>query len=540
MSESRSQPRADAPLTRYKGETRMKVALIAPPIMDYDSGHSWGRLKPIGMDGVRECPPYGIYLLASVMERAGHEVVLIDLIARGTRSLKPFRPQLQDCALIGLGATSMSWPTALDVIRQIRRMRKEVPIVLGGIHPTMFDRYLLQNFRIQFIVRGEGELALPALCTTLETGESLDRVPNLSWRTNEGQIVRNPLASKIPRTQLGDFPLPDYSAIPPGVYKGLAIESSRGCAFDCSFCSTSYRKTWRGMPPEQFVDRLEVIMPHLHRTLYRTVHIIDDEFSMNPKRATEIARVIRRRGLHPSLVYDSRATDLLWDGYVENIAEYTCQFLVGAECGYDEGLTLIGKGTTCQILEDAARKLFQFGLADRADFSFILGLPWETKSEVEKTIRFAMHLHATYGVRVLLQWYCQIPGSRLWEEDRKKGLVTEAMYNDYGFFRDPYMFRSGVHLTPNEVWEIGDMVDQLKWLASLVTPGRRIVEFAFPQSIYQSFPREVLTPGDTGLVSLRQVSRPEKAANVPERKLEEPLPPPADIGIPQRHFVGYQ
>src|SRR5262249_27150574 len=146
-----------------------------------------------------------------------------------------------------------------------------------------------------------------------------------------------------------------------------------------------------------------------------TVHIIDDEFSMNPRRATEIARVIRRRGMKPKLVYDSRASDLLADGFVENIAEFTCQFLVGAECGYDEGLKRIGKGTTCAILETPAQTLRRYGIGDRAVFSFILGLLWETRAEVERTIRFAMHLHGNYNVRVLLQWYCQIPGSRLWE-----------------------------------------------------------------------------------------------------------------------------
>src|SRR5205807_160362 len=103
---------------------------------------------------------------------------------------------------------------------------------------------------------------------------------------------------------LATFPLPDYGTLPRGIYKGLAVESSRGCAFDCSFCSTSYRKSWRGMEPEQFVDRLQAMLEHLPRTTRQTVHIIDDEFSMNPRRATEIARMISKRPMRPKLVYD--------------------------------------------------------------------------------------------------------------------------------------------------------------------------------------------------------------------------------------------
>lgn len=519
----------------------MNVVLIAPPLMDYVQG----RLRPISMDAERECPPYGIYLLASILRAEGHQVTLMDLIAHSTSSIKSYRELIKASHLIGIAATSMSWAAAQHVITQVRQLQPEVPIVLGGIHPTMFDEYILRHFPVDYIVRGEGELALPALCRALMGEIALDTVPNLSWRTPTQSFIRNTLAPKIAPHQLGQYPLPDYSTLPNKVYKGLAIESSRGCSFDCSFCSTSYRKDWRGIPPDCFVDRLEQIMPHLDRTRYGTIHIIDDEFSMNPRRATEIAQTIRRRGLKPWLVYDSRATDLLWEGYVENIAEFTCQFLVGAECGYDEGLKRIGKGTTCQILESAARKLHEFGISNRADFSFILGLPWETKADVEKTIQFAVHLFTTYGVRILLQWYCQIPGSRLWEEDKRNGLVNETMYNDYGFFRDLYLFRTGVKLTPAEIYEVGDMVAQLQYLAGLHTPQRRMIEFAFPQAIYDNFPRELLTSTETGLTSLRQVSRPTTKARgqriTTSTSESAPQPPtfPAP-GIARRHFPGYQ
>ncbi|MGW2313612.1 B12-binding domain-containing radical SAM protein [Actinomadura luteofluorescens] len=526
----------------------MKVLLVEPPIMDYrGGGRRTGELRSIAMDAVRECPPYGIYLLASVLRAAGHEVVLADLIAAADHRLTAWAADLENCDLVGIGATSMSWPTARVVIQEIRRDRPDVPIVLGGIHPTMFDEYILGAFPVDYVIRGEAETGLPALCAAISEGTGLDGVPNLSRREADGTIRRNALAPKMEAERLAEFPVPDYAEVPAGVYKGLAIESSRGCAFDCSFCSTSYRRTWRGLRPEAFVDRLEAVLPHLDRTLYRTVHIIDDEFSMNPRRATAIAEAIARRGLSPLLVYDSRATDLLYEPYVPAIAPFTCQFLIGAECGYDEGLKLVGKGTTCDILERAARRLQEFGISDRADFSFILGLPWETKAEVEKTIRFAVRLHALYGVRILLQWYCQIPGSRLWQADRARGVVNETMYDEFGFFRDLYLFRSGVRLTPEEIWEIGDLVEQLKAVALIRTPGRRMIEFAFPQAIHDFYPRTVLRRPGTGLRGLREVARapkPLRASDLPpEATAPAPAPDaertgPVHVGIPQRHFIG--
>jgi anaerobic magnesium-protoporphyrin IX monomethyl ester cyclase len=509
----------------------VKVILIAPPIMD---DLFWDEPQSIAMDAVRECPPYGIFLLQAVLRAAGHEVRVADLIADGSHSIKPYLKDIADCGLVGIAATSMSWPTALKVIGQVRQARPDVPIVLGGIHPTMFDRYILSTFPVDYIVRGEGEAALEALCAALECGHGIESVPNLSWRDKDGRVARNPVGSKISKNDLGRYPVPDFSSLPMKLYKGLSIESSRGCAFDCSFCSTSYRKTWRGMPAEVFVARLEQMLPDTKRTQLEMIHVIDDEFSMNPKRTIEITDVLRRRNLKPVLIYDSRATDLLYHGLIPSIAEFTGQFLVGCECGYDEGLKRIGKGTTVQILEDAARQLYDHGLSDHADFSFILGLPWETAKEVRQTCHFAAHLFATYGVRILLQWYCQIPGSRLWEADRDAGLVNEAMYNHFGFFRNLYLFRSGVKLSPEEVWDISGLATTLQQVARIGYPNKKMVEYGHPEPIGLYYPQEVMSHRSDGLASLREVSFPEKS---PRTVHFEPIDrPPVSMDRPLRHI----
>lgn len=513
----------------------MKVTLIAPPIMDFGPN---GRLKSIAMDEVRECPPYGMYMLTETLRAAGHDALLIDLIAEGTASVRRHENALAESSLIGFGATSMSWPTALKVIRRVREINPVAPIVMGGIHPTMFDRYVLSRYPIDYVVRGEGELAITALCEAMEGRRTIDTVPNLSWKHGH-EIVRNPIGQKLTKEELPTFPVADYSQLPMGVYNGLAIESSRGCAFDCSFCSTSYRRSWRGIGAEEFVDRLEMVLPHVNRTKFGTVHIIDDEFSMNPARATDIANSIHRRGLKPLLVYDSRAKDLMWEGYMESMAPLTCQFLIGAECGYDEGLKKIGKGSTCELLEKAAFKLYRLGVSERADFSFVLGLPWETRAEVEKTIRFAIHLFGKYGVRVLLQWYCEIPGSRLWDDDQKAGLVTEAMYDDFGFFRNLYLFRVGVRgVSAREIYEISDMVAHLKSLARLQYPNRKMIEYSFPMPVSQYFPADLLDEVDTGLASLREVARgPAKQPLTPSPSTPLASLSNHEAGIPLRHFV---
>ena len=179
----------------------------------------------------------------------------------------------------------------------------------------------------------------------------------------------------------------------------------------------------------------------------------------------------------------------------------------------------MGKRISCQVLEQAARKLYQHGISARADFSFILGLPWETRTEVEKTIRFAMHLLGNYGVRVLLQWYCEMPGSRLWEEDRGNQLVNEKMYDDYGFFRNLYLFRTGVQVAPSDIWDITDILDKLLLVTRVPYRKEKMIEFALPESIGSYFPLEAFSQHDTGLGSLREVSRPRLPVGIPLRRI---------------------
>jgi radical SAM superfamily enzyme YgiQ (UPF0313 family) len=484
----------------------VKVLLVAPPIVDTLDG----RLQVVGVDAIRECPPLGIYTLAAVLEAEGHDVVVADLILHGTWSLDAFAADLDAAGLVGIGATSMAWPAAVDAIRQVRRRRPDVPIVCGGIHPTLFDRHVLRTFPVQFVVRGEGEIAIARLCAALEGRGDLGAVPNLSWTDADRGLVRNPLAATLAGRDLAAMPLPRWERLPPAIYKCLAVESSRGCAFDCSFCSTPYRRSWRGLDPDTVVARLAHALERLDRARSGCVHVVDDEFSMNPARATAIARRIAGRGLTPRLLFDSRAPDLLHDGFVPAIAPYTAGLLVGAECGYDEGLAKVGKGTTCRTLEQAARVLAEHGLAARTDFSFILGLPWETRSEVERTIRFATHLFVEYGVHVMLQWYRQIPGSRIWEDARRDLLVHESMYDAYGFFGNLYLFRTSCRLTPREIYGVADMTEQLRWLAELTGRTRPSIVHHFPGPIADAFPRDTLEAGDGGLATLRAMAHPPR------------------------------
>src|SRR5688500_17035088 len=142
----------------------MKVVLFVAPIMDLVAG----RLRPIAQDVTPSCPTLGVYLLAGHLRHHGYEVAVVDLTAEGTNDLGPHLSLIQEAGLVGISATSLNWPTVIDLISQIRQADLSTPIVVGGIHPTMFPDHVMRSFLADFVIRFEGEKALVMLCRALE------------------------------------------------------------------------------------------------------------------------------------------------------------------------------------------------------------------------------------------------------------------------------------------------------------------------------------------------------------------------------------
>jgi radical SAM superfamily enzyme YgiQ (UPF0313 family) len=357
------------------------------------------------------CFPLVPYHLASVLRQQGHHVIVPD------PALWPLRLKdktllaklLKQVEVVAISSNSLNWHCTLRTINGISDIDVTIPIILGGVHPTYFDAHVLGVSQAHYAVRGEGEKTLIELLEAIESGSGVEGILGLSYKNADGQIVRNPDRPVMSEEELGRLPLPAYDLATQGKFtKLLPYESSRGCLFDCFFCSITHRRLWRGREAEQVAKDLVEIRSRYAG--FGGVFLVDDCFTTSPERVLEISERLRRAGFTTPLLIEARISDLLKDERVVQSLSHLniTEIQVGVECGYDAGLKKVRKGLTTEMVWRGAELLSRFGLDKRVLWSFILGFPWERNGESLQTIEFAAQLISAYSGVVNFSWWLPV------------------------------------------------------------------------------------------------------------------------------------
>jgi len=180
----------------------------------------------------------GPAILSSVLQAHGHETDLLHI----TRLLdgRRFQDALRERRYDVVGFSSLS-PVFAEVKRLAPLVKevRDVPVLCGGVHPTLDPEGAMAAEGIDIVCRGEGEEALVELLSRMEAGEPVRAVRNL-WVKEEGRVTRNPCRPLI--EELDSLPLPDFALFDlPNLFsarEGVAtMTASRGCPYHCSYCS---------------------------------------------------------------------------------------------------------------------------------------------------------------------------------------------------------------------------------------------------------------------------------------------------------------
>jgi anaerobic magnesium-protoporphyrin IX monomethyl ester cyclase len=411
-----------------------------------------------------ETPPLAIYL-----KYAGHNATIIDPCEFLTYEYQNdliekcalyIIQQLNEINVLAFSSNTFNWGMTKAVVNIIGERYPNLPIVLGGLHPTIFDVHALRTTKASFVLRGEGEMSFAQLLEGITGAKHYDSVPGLTYKCGD-QIYRTEDAKSLEKECLVKFPYPDYSLIPPkNTYNQIPVESSRGCAFSCSFCSIPHRHNWRGFEVDEVVNRVDYAVENV-KTLKYNDHVlfVDDCFSINPDRACLILdRLQNKYDCDKKFFLEVRVSNIIRHNFLKPIYNniiYGMQ--IGVECGYDEGLRKINKKITVKQLYEALDIIMENGFAKCCMLSFIIGFPWETEAEIKETLDTMEDIAMKYNVLCNLNWLIFLP-SNLWEDKEKYGIeVNESIFDDPFWLNSMDNFR---RTHPNISLETFDYVDR--------------------------------------------------------------------------------
>src|SRR5215471_16875276 len=245
--------------------------------------------------------------LASLAGNAGpgHAVAIADLIL-AQQSVVPTVERLMrehDPDVVGLSIMTFQRRTALRLIQLIRRIKPGVTVVAGGYDPSLApEAYACGSSGIVYLVRGEGERTFRELLTALACGVSPAGIAGLSFRAGPGSGFHHGPARHVMR--LDDDPglgLPDRGARVLSGYTFLGrpidvVETSRGCTYDCSFCSIIEMRG-RNFHTFDFTRVLADISDARARGA-RAIFLVDDNITLNVARFEALCRAIVDAGLN--------------------------------------------------------------------------------------------------------------------------------------------------------------------------------------------------------------------------------------------------
>jgi anaerobic magnesium-protoporphyrin IX monomethyl ester cyclase len=383
----------------------MKILLVSPP-----AGISYASI------GISR-PPLGLAYIAAVA-RENHDVRIVDFNVEENWKKFPYG----GFDVVGISVDTSRYHTSLKIAE--RAKAQGAAVVMGGPHVSFMDEEALGSGVVDYVVRHEGEYSFLSLVDYLSGRRSYDDVRGVSHLVN-GVSTRTPDAPFI--QDLDSMPFPARDLLPLERYREkmngrptTTIVTSRGCPFNCHFCSSSqfFGVRWRARSTENVIEEMDLLYNKLH---YRALSFVEDNFTFSPERAVAISeKIIANRWDLKWGAWSRVDTIVKHPDMVRTMARagFTWTF-VGFESGSQEVLDEYGKKA---IVEDAMRamrilKRNRVGVTG----SFILGAPAETKRMMKETVRFAKALNPH---RVQFTILTPFPGTKLYESMRTR-LLTE-------------------------------------------------------------------------------------------------------------------
>ena len=408
----------------------MRVLLIQPPIFGLEKKDKTFVERNIF---TQVYPPLGLAYIAAFLEQNGFGVKILDCIVTNsfekeiTAELRGFSP-----GLVGINNSfTMHSPDARRVAVIAKKWDKNVPVVFGGTHASVFAEEMLKDKNIDLVVRGEGEQ------TFLEIAQKAKKSLKLHGIAGTVERSGKRILSNKPRPLIKDLdslPFPARHLLPMKLYHKFedmrwsmrspktTITTSRGCPGTCVFCSVKcvWGVGWRARSAKNVADEIEMLASDFG---IREIDFEDDNLTLDKKRMHSICDEIINRGIDikwktpNGIAYYALDKGLL--AHMKKSGCHRIQF--GIESACPETQKFIGKTVDLKKIDALTKAANNLGLWVQA--TFIIGFPFETRGQIMQTVDYAINSDLDYAEIFLPAVF---PGTRLFEIFKEKGFSKES------------------------------------------------------------------------------------------------------------------
>lgn len=385
--------------------------------------------------GVPVNPLLNLALLARPVIEAGYKVKILDLNV-GDNSDLFLKEEIrkENSRFVGITFTTPLYGEAKRLVEVVKAIKPDTILIAGGPHATTFPSEIIQESAFDMVAVGEADFIMRDLLTN----DDWASIKGLVFK-EDGAIIDTGRADYI--DNLDELPLPAWHLYDLNKYNRLSLsniksppgylETSRGCPWGCVFCNKNIQgRKFRPKSPKRVVDEIEYML----KVGFKEINILDDTFSTDINRAKAICDEIINKGLkfpwHPLNGVRVDCVDRELFVKMRKSGCYKVSF--GIESGNQDVLDKIDKGIKLQQVRDAVRWAREIGFETFG--YFMIALPGETEETIKDTIRFAKELKlniAKFNITIPL------PGTKLFEEWDKLGLIKTKDWSKYNFY-SPY------------------------------------------------------------------------------------------------------
>jgi radical SAM superfamily enzyme YgiQ (UPF0313 family) len=375
-------------------------------------------------------PPLSVLPLAGILKKNGYNPRIVDTRLEDIRKVR-----LDNAICVGISTvTGRRIKVGLEAARYVRE-NSDVPIIWGGVHPTLLPEQTLQNEYVDIVCRGEGEETLLELVETIERGKSLDEVRGISYKDKNGKIRHNPDRPFMNMDNVIDI---DYSffknvkAYSPD--KTFHYISSRGCPHKCTFCYNSKfcNSTWRTKSVEKIEREIAEIVDKFNP---KRLNFLEDNFFVSRKRVEQICDFLIKENFDVEWTADCRAN--YFERYSPDFMDKMkrsgcCEIIIGAESGSPRILDAIQKDISVPQIRNAVKKCLKHDIDVFA--LFMIGFPGETLEDVRLTMRLIDELKGLSRdrVRTTISILSPYPGTPIFNTALEHGLHPPTSLEEWG------------------------------------------------------------------------------------------------------------